>query len=38
MGVYETDMYADGMTELCLTCHPCLATAFYEVLLIYGYI
>jgi len=38
MGVYETDMYANGMTELCLTCHPCLATAFYEVLLIYGYI
>lgn len=36
MGVYETDMYENGMVELCFSCHPCLAISFYEILLIYG--
>jgi len=35
--MYE-GMYEDGIIALCLSCHPCLATAYYEVLLIYGYL
>lgn len=38
MGVYETDMYENGMFELCTSCHPCLAIAYYEILLIYGFL
>lgn len=38
MGVYEDDMYEDGMTALCLSCKPCFGIIFYELLLIYGYL
>lgn len=38
MGVYETDMYANGWHELCTSCHPALAIVYYELLLIYGYL
>lgn len=34
MGVYEKDMYEDGMCVLCFSCHPCLAIVYYEILLI----
>lgn len=38
MGINEYDMYEDGIQNLCLSCYPCFATIYYEVLLIYGYV
>ena len=38
MGVYDFDMYENGWGELCTSCHPCIAIAYYEILLIYGYL
>jgi hypothetical protein len=38
MAVYEDDMYEDGMIVLCLSCKPCFAIIYYELLLIHGYL
>lgn len=38
MGVFEKDIYADGMTNLCLSCYPALAIMYYELYLLIGYL
>lgn len=38
MGIYEEDMYEDGPVALCISCKPCMAIVYYELLLIFGYL
>lgn len=38
MELYNDDLYNNGMVSLLLSCRPCLATGYYDLFIIYGYL